>query len=53
MDNSDSESQASESIETIRDRISAIQERDLDEHVGEFDAIHHQLERALAAIDGL
>jgi hypothetical protein len=54
MDNSDSfENQSSETIESIRDRISAVQGRDLNEHVGEFDAIHHQLEQALAAIDGL
>ncbi len=54
MDISDSsENQSSQSIESIRDRISAVQGKDLNEHVGEFDAIHHQLERALAAIDGL
>ena len=54
MDNLESsKNQSSESIESIRDRISAVQGRDLNEHVGEFDAIHHQLERALAAIDGL
>ena len=48
-----SENQSSQTIESIRDRISAVQGKDLNEHVGEFDAIHHQLERALAAIDGL
>ena len=54
MDNSDSfQNQSSETIESIRDRISAVQGRDLNEHVGEFDVIHQQLERALAAIDGL
>lgn len=54
MDISDSsENQSSQSIESIRDRISAVQGKDLNEHVGEFDAIHHQLERSLAAIDGL
>ena len=54
MDISDSsENQSSQSIESIRDRISTVQGKDLNEHVGEFDAIHHQLERALAAIDGL
>ena len=54
MDISDSsENQSSQSIESIRDRISAVQGKDLNEHVGEYDAIHHQLERALAAIDGL
>ncbi len=54
MDISDSSAnQSSQSIESIRDRISAVQGKDLNEHVGEFDAIHHQLERALAAIDGL
>ena len=54
MDISDSsENQSSQSIESIRDRISAVQGKDLNERVGEFDAIHHQLERALAAIDGL
>ena len=54
MDISDSsENQSSQSIESIHDRISAVQGKDLNEHVGEFDAIHHQLERALAAIDGL
>lgn|GEM_PF-1016253 len=54
MDISDSsENQSTQSIESIRDRISAVQGKDLNEHVGEFDAIHHQLERALAAIDGL
>lgn len=54
MDISDSsENQSSQSIESIRDRISAVQGKDLNDHVGEFDAIHHQLERALADIDGL
>ena len=46
------ESQSS-SIDAIRDRISLIQEKELDLHVGEYDDIHQQLERALGAIDGL
>lgn len=46
------ESQSS-SIEAIRDRITLVQEKDLDSHVGEYDEIHLQLERALSAIDGL
>jgi hypothetical protein len=54
MDISDSsENQSRQTIESIRDRISAVQGKDLNEHVGEYDAIHYQLERALAAIDGL
>lgn len=46
------ESQSS-SIDAIRDRISLVQEKELDLHVAEYDEIHQQLERALSAIDGL
>jgi len=43
----------STSIEAIRDRITSIQEKELNSHVAEYDAIHAELERALTAIDGL
>jgi hypothetical protein len=46
-------SSQSSSIDAIRDRISTIQENELDQHVAEYDAIHAQLERALTSIDGL
>lgn len=46
------ESQSS-SIDAIRDRISLVQEKELDLHVAEYDEIHQKLERALSAIDGL
>jgi hypothetical protein len=49
---SDGASQST-SIDAIRDRIASIQERDLNSQVAEYDAIHGELERALAAIDGL
>ena len=48
-----SEGSQSSSIEAIRDRISSVQDRDLSEHVAEYDGIHAQLERALTQIDGL
>jgi len=43
----------STSIDAIRDRITIIQEKELNNHVAEYDAIHAELERALTAIDGL
>jgi len=43
----------SSSIDAIRDRIASIQEKELNGHVAEYDAIHTELERALTAIDGL
>jgi len=48
-----SEGSQSASIDAIRDRISTVQDRDLSEHVSEYDGIHAQLERALTQIDGL
>jgi len=48
-----SEGSQSSSIEAIRDRISSVQDRELSEHVAEYDGIHAQLERALTQIDGL
>jgi hypothetical protein len=48
-----SEGSQSASIDAIRDRISSVQDRDLSEHVAEYDGIHAQLERALTQIDGL
>lgn len=48
-----SEGSQSSSIDAIRDRISSVQDRDLSEHVAEYDGIHAQLERALTQIDGL
>ena len=51
-DASAGESQSA-SIDAIRDRIASVQNRELDEHVAEYDGIHAQLERALTAIDGL
>ena len=48
-----SEGSQSASIDAIRDRISSVQDRDLSEHVDEYDGIHAQLERALTQIDGL
>lgn len=48
-----SEGSQSSSIDAIRDRISSVQDRDLSEHVDEYDGIHAQLERALTQIDGL
>ncbi len=47
------ENSQSSAIESIRDRIAQVQDKELDLHVGEYDAIHIQLERALSAIDGL
>ena len=47
------EGSQSASIDAIRDRISSVQDRDLSEHVAEYDGIHAQLERALTQIDGL
>ena len=47
------EESQSNSIDAIRDRITSVQDKALEEHVGEYDAIHAQLERALSAIDGL
>jgi hypothetical protein len=41
------------SIDSIRDRIAAVQAQELDHHVNEYDAIHEQLQRALTAIDGI
>jgi hypothetical protein len=41
------------SIDSIRDRIAAVQGHELDTHVTEYDAIHDQLQRALTAIDGI
>jgi hypothetical protein len=49
---SDGASQSS-SIDAIRDRIAAIQDKDLNSQVAGYDAIHGELERALTAIDGL
>jgi hypothetical protein len=46
-------SSQSSSIDAIRDRISSLQDKEIDLHVAEYDAIHGQLERALSAIDGL
>ena len=48
-----SEGSQSASIDAIRDRISSVQDRELSEHVAEYDGIHAQLERALTQIDGL
>jgi hypothetical protein len=48
-----SEAGQSDSIDGIRDRIAAIQSKELDLHVAEYDAIHSELERALTGIDGL
>lgn len=47
------ENSQSSAIVSIRDRIAQVQDKELDLHVGEYDAIHNQLERALSAIDGL
>jgi len=41
------------SIDAIRDRIASVQSLELNEHLPEYELIHEQLERALAAIDGL
>jgi hypothetical protein len=41
------------SIDSIRDRIAAVQGHELDTHVTEYDAIHDQLQRGLTAIDGI
>ena len=49
---SDGASQSS-SIDVIRDRIAAVQDKELNSQVAEYDAIHGELERALTAIDGL
>ena len=38
-------------IEEIRERISAIPGLELNDHCNEYDAIHAELEKALAAID--
>ena len=47
------EQSQSGSIESIRDRIACVQDRELDLHVSEYDAIHEQLQRALNAINGI
>ena len=38
-------------LEEIRDRISSIPGLELNDHCNEYDAIHSELEKALAAID--
>jgi len=52
MENTEIQS-SGDALESIKERIAKIQELPLDSHVGEYEAIHSALEKALSTVEGL